>query len=570
MNRTEFFEKLFIKSTWLFIAAGFLLNTISLLIYHTNTNGNGMTMVFVFYPAAALLNLVKSKCLLKYIIKSDLSHILTRVFEITIILVGIVLGNIGEWAYIFALFAIITIELSRGIKFGYMILSYWMITNMLIYFMHLYVNTHQTVKSFVDKGNFTTMVFYCLMGLILVIFCNILAKESKMKDEENKALLSQLEEKYQQLAAVEEEVQGRNRLLTETNKALEEANLRMEESNKRLTSSIAEFYTLQEIGRVIGSIFDTTELLRHVNDIILGVMGVSYSTILLYDDKKGRFKVNTTNIKNKKELVILNDNINCEALMDCLQNGNPILENFADSDTYSFIKNREVKALIAVPLTTKTRKFGVVLVEHKYFNAFDDGNLRLLAVIGQQVGIAMENAALYQQMQEMATVDGLTGVYNRLYFQDRLSKEFIRAQENDYKLSLAIFDIDHFKKFNDTYGHLFGDKVLKSIASLVKGSIRGTDIIARFGGEEFVILFSRTSIREAYDKVEILRKKIASISIKDNLVAASVTVSFGVSSYPETSLSENEMISHADDALYDAKSSGRNCVRIADTIDDKE
>ena len=340
----------------------------------------------------------------------------------------------------------------------------------------------------------------------------------------------------------------------------------MEESNKRLTASIAEFYTLQEIGRVIGSIFDIQELLGHVNDIIIGVMGVNNSIVLTYNEDKEKFKVNTTNIKEHSDLIIINDNINCEVLFDCLKEKKPIMENFADSDTYPFIKNREVKSLICVPLSTKSRKFGMVIVEHKYFNAFDENNLRLLTVIGQQVGIGMENASLYQQMHEMATIDGLTQVYNRLYFQERLLKEFSDARENNYKLSLAIFDIDHFKKFNDTYGHMFGDKVLKNIAQLVKKSIRSRDIIARFGGEEFVLLFPRTSLEEAFEKVERLRKKIAGITIKDDVVAASVTVSFGVSCYPESSLTENELISRADDALYDAKSAGRNCAKVADYI----
>jgi len=123
-------------------------------------------------------------------------------------------------------------------------------------------------------------------------------------------------------------------------------------------------------------------------------------------------------------------------------------------------------------------------------------------------------------------------------------------------------DIDHFKRFNDTFGHLFGDKVLKHIAHLMKKSLRSGDIIARYGGEEFVILLPRTSVKEAYDKVERLRNIVAKTTIKDELVEASVTVSFGVSSYPEFANTESELLKTADNALYDAKESGRNCVRI--------
>ncbi|GAE89160.1 diguanylate cyclase with GAF sensor [Acetivibrio straminisolvens JCM 21531] len=174
----------------------------------------------------------------------------------------------------------------------------------------------------------------------------------------------------------------------------------------------------------------------------------------------------------------------------------------------------------------------------------------------------MENVELYQKMHEMATIDSLTGIYNRLYFQERLREEIANAKRENYDLSLAIMDIDYFKRFNDTFGHLFGDKVLKHIANLIKKSLRSGDIIARYGGEEFVILLPRTSIKEAYDKVERLRNIISKTSIKDELVEASVTVSFGVSSYPEFSNTESELLKTADNALYEAKESGRNCVRI--------
>ena len=233
--------------------------------------------------------------------------------------------------------------------------------------------------------------------------------------------------------------------------------------------------------------------------------------------KEKNLKVHTTNIRSRDDLIALNDNINCTILLDVLNNAKPIVENFVDPDEYTFTQGREVNSLICVPLTTKSRKFGLVLIEHKYYSAFDEDNARLLDIIGQQVGIAMENAELYQQMQWLATIDGLTGIYNRLYFQDRLQKEFTSAQQDSYPLSLAIFDIDHFKRFNDTYGHLFGDKVLKSITEMVKTSLRGTDILARFGGEEFIILFPRTNISEAFEKVDALREKISKTYIKDNL-----------------------------------------------------
>ena len=166
----------------------------------------------------------------------------------------------------------------------------------------------------------------------------------------------------------------------------------------------------------------------------------------------------------------------------------------------------------------------------------------------------------------MATVDGLTGLYNRVFFQNKLLEEYRKAVEGDYELAVVMYDIDHFKKFNDTYGHLFGDVVLNSIASTVKRSLRADDIVARFGGEEFIILMPRTGVKEACEKAKELRKIIAQKTVKDNLVSASVTVSMGVSSYPAFADSEKNLIKLADDALYLAKQSGRNCVKTSEDL----
>jgi len=246
-----------------------------------------------------------------------------------------------------------------------------------------------------------------------------------------------------------------------------------------------------------------------------------------------------------------------------MESGRALIENSATPEEYEFTRGREVKSLICAPLNTKAQKFGLVLIEHKYADAFNGETVRLLDVIGQQVGIALDNARLYQRMQDLANRDGLTGIYNRLYFHERLEKEFKNADKEEYPLSLAIFDIDHFKKINDTFGHMFGDKVLKEIAKLIQGTLRKSDVLARFGGEEFIILFPRTSITEAFEKVEDLRQKIMNMVIKDEDVSVSVTVSFGLSCYPSCSRSEDELLRMSDDALYEAKTSGRNCVMVA-------
>ena len=267
------------------------------------------------------------------------------------------------------------------------------------------------------------VLFYLALFLISIL-CSRFYSDSHESEQQNKKLFMELANRYDQVAVAREEIKSQNDKLKDTNYKLEDA-------NKRLMTSLAELFTLQQITQAISSILDINELLKKVNDIIIGVMGVSGSTIIRYDEKRGRLKVHTTNITKRGGLITLNDNVNCEILIEALMDGNPIIESNANADKYPFIEDRGVKSLICVPLITKSQRFGLVLVEHKYLDAFDENNVRLLNIIGQQVGIAMENVEVYQRMHELATVDRLTGVYTRIYFKDKFKEEFESAQKTN-------------------------------------------------------------------------------------------------------------------------------------------
>lgn len=554
---------MFIELTWFFIFSGILYFILSEIVFNQkplfeNHDLLGRTLSRLFFCLLlAVLHFVKSILSKKDILSNNKVYYISHIIWLAAISFAIIIMDFGTWPYAMLLFTILIISLTRGTKAGMiMVGSSLVIHTVLVLSVILFkINGITAINNDIFKSVLYLFFMYVALGLF-ALFCGMLYKDGIENEIENKSLLEQLEEKYLQLEMAQEEIKNHYDNLKGTN-------FKLEEINKKLSESIAEFYTLQQISQAISSILDIKELLKYLNDIILGVMGVNYSTIILYDDTTNRLKVHTSNIVNAGEIATLTENINCRALMDALDHGRQIMENYVDPSRYVFTKGREVNSLICIPLNTKSRKFGLVLVEHKLNNAFDDENVRLLNIIAQQVGIAMENAELYQKMRELASRDGLTGVYNRQYFQTRLEKELEAAQRENYPLSLAIYDIDHFKRFNDTFGHLFGDKVLITIVEAVSASLRKNDIIARFGGEEFIILFPRTNLNEAYEKVEALRKMISQHVIKDNLVAASVTVSFGVSCFSECALSEGELLRTADDALYDAKAAGRNCIKVA-------
>lgn len=166
---------------------------------------------------------------------------------------------------------------------------------------------------------------------------------------------------------------------------------------------------------------------------------------------------------------------------------------------------------------------------------------------------------MYTQTRQMSLTDPLTRLFNRRHFDAEFEREFKRAKRYNNPLSVAIIDIDFFKRINDTYGHLCGDFVLKEIAYIITDNFRQTDEIFRFGGEEFVVILTETSSETACVPLERLRKRIESKSFKYNGEDLHITVSIGVSS--DTSSTCSDMLDKADKALYEAKNSGRNTVR---------
>lgn len=404
------------------------------------------------------------------------------------------------------------------------------------------------------------VTFLITLHLTLIILFTILSFYNQLyiqREQEKEKLVSELRTKYEQLE------KSNNEKLEQFEK-LKEVNLQLEEANTKLSSNLAELFTLQKISQAISSIFDMNELLKFINDVVIGVMGVTFSSIALYNSSGERLKVQVTSVYNTRERAMLTDNINSPILKEAADECRILIDNDVDPANYDFTRGRNVKSFLCAPLQIKGKVHGLVLIEHSIPNAFDDTNVKLLEIITQQVSIAIENAKLYEQLQTYANTDGLTQVFNRVYFQTRLRDELNKAIEQGYEVSVIIFDIDDFKVCNDTYGHLFGDEVLKCIAKTVKSFVRKDDIVARFGGEEFIILLSRTGKDIAYQKAEELRVKLSELNIdcKRGIISRPVTVSLGVSTFPTIAKNEFELINSADQALYEAKERGKNCVAL--------
>jgi two-component system cell cycle response regulator len=219
---------------------------------------------------------------------------------------------------------------------------------------------------------------------------------------------------------------------------------------------------------------------------------------------------------------------------------------------------KDYESLLVLPLLVKDEVIGTFTVGAKRAGAFPSDRREMLGVIANQVAISMQNARMYEVVEEQATTDGLTGLVNHRTFQERFSSMLGRAERRSFAVSMLLTDIDHFKKVNDTYGHPTGDEVLRRVAVILKASARKIDIVARYGGEEFAIVLEGTDRAGALQLAERIRQEVAQQSFASPQGAFQVTLSIGVAGYPDDARDKADIISRADQSLYAAKHGGRN------------
>jgi diguanylate cyclase (GGDEF)-like protein len=217
--------------------------------------------------------------------------------------------------------------------------------------------------------------------------------------------------------------------------------------------------------------------------------------------------------------------------------------------------------IMIAPIIPKKKIRGVIAVGQKINKEpFSQSEEELFSLLAHFISVAFSNSILYQKMERISITDGLTDLYNYRYFKKRLEYEVVRALRYNHCLSLVLFDVDHFKNYNDTLGHPAGDIALKKVAMILKAMIRKSDIAVRYGGEEFCVILPEEDMNSGLEFAERLRKKIETDHFEREEVqpGGKLTVSLGVASYPKHADSSQQLIDKADAALYNAKGLGRN------------
>jgi diguanylate cyclase (GGDEF)-like protein len=225
---------------------------------------------------------------------------------------------------------------------------------------------------------------------------------------------------------------------------------------------------------------------------------------------------------------------------------------------------RYFKSLISVPVISQSRIMGILRLNSREKDTYSFDDLRLLDFISDLGSSAINNARLYKTTEELSTRDSLTGFYIHRHMKILLYNEIERVRINKNPLSVIMLDIDHFKDYNDKYGHSAGDKVILRISNILEdNAAKQTTLIARYGGEEFVVILPNTDTAKARKIAEKIRQDVANHRFVLRREETSVTISAGVASYSDSMKGNDELLKKADFLLYKAKKEGRNKVCVA-------
>lgn len=317
-----------------------------------------------------------------------------------------------------------------------------------------------------------------------------------------------------------------------------------------LESKLNVFTNLLEISQYINQYMKNKDLLPMINDILIGVLGAKYSTIYLKSNGEYIPVTTTTN------------NLDTQAHLDLIHlytkdwfiinDDKPIFNAHSDKSA--------IYSCLGVPIQFNCTPLGFIIIEHQKKDYFTSQHASFLLALTQHIAIAIENNILYNQIKEIASIDGLTNLFNKKYFFDTIH-EIPHNETLNY--ALVMIDIDNFKQINDTYGHPYGDEVLKTIAAIIKKYTRPTDIVARYGGEEIIIFFDQfTDATLVYNRLELIRSKIAETMIPGDCFTSSVTASFGGYIKEDENLTLETVVKYADQNLYTSKRKGKNTITL--------
>lgn len=340
----------------------------------------------------------------------------------------------------------------------------------------------------------------------------------------------------------------------------------IETTNHSLSSRLSELYILYNLTHILTTTFDLSKIFRNIFQLFKNSLSIDFSSMIFIDSyaKKLSIGQNYGSTKlGKKSIILPNKKLHETILKTKSYRSQTIIS----LDEIIYHKNQPISLpmqLLGFPLVISDQ---TVVGSLSFFR---NGDTKFLPEeidfyqrIIQEVSNILDKIYLFYQTKEDTFRDHLTGVYNRRYFKQRLLMEIKRAGRYKREISILMIDIDNFKQVNDQFGHGTGDDVLIELVTILRKNLRDSDILVRYGGEEFVALLPETNSESAYIASEKLRtavETLLTVPIENRTNGKSITISIGVSSFPAAADSPDSLIQLADERLYLAKNKGKNCT----------
>lgn len=329
----------------------------------------------------------------------------------------------------------------------------------------------------------------------------------------------------------------------------------LSESNISLEKRLDALSNIVEVSNYVNSFLSSENLISMINDMIIGILGVTHCTIYILEDNE--LVVKATNggkgtawltgqckkyIKERQNFIINSK----QPIMTCKETCKDIMK---------------IYSRMGVPIKIREKFIGYIILDHTHHNFFTVDHEIFVNAISNQIAIAIENSILYREIKNAAKFDPLIGIYNRKTFFEVMEKKIKEDNDKNKKYAIIMIDLDNFKRVNDTLGHQFGDAVLINTATLIRGKLSYGDIIARYGGEEIIIYIDDAEDEcKVFERVERIRKSVEFSVVEREGITKHITASFGLSFYPEDGSNVLEIIKSADQLLYKAKYTGKNKV----------
>lgn len=351
----------------------------------------------------------------------------------------------------------------------------------------------------------------------------------------------------------------------ELTSTFDEMRINLKNTKADLDYRIMQLSTLYEVGKAISSVLDFKKLQHIILETVVKVIKAEKGSLMLVDDAEKALTIGVAVGMSEEVARDTRLEIGKSVAGYVVDTRKPLyIKNVETDQAFLAIKKKNVRSgtLMCAPLLAKDKLLGALNVSRSEPDSFSEKDFELFINLANQAAIAIENARLYRY----AVTDEMTRLYNHRYFQQRLDEELLRADRYENHVSLLILDVDHFKNFNDTYGHPEGDRVLKTVARLIEKSVREIDIAARYGGEEFVVICPEKNGEGSLVPAERIRNAIESFDFRISGQPVQITVSLGVACYPDQAKTKSELIQKADYALYFSKEAGRNRATLFNPI----